>query len=1414
MANLSEDIQCAGSDTRSPMLDRTDFASWQQRIRLYCQGKENGVNILKSIDKGPFQMGTFRETIAKGKEGAFHLGPERPRVYSDLSPEKNDRYNADIRATNILIQGFPKDIYTLINHCTAKDIWDNVRMLLEDKMLLMQAQETGVALDEEQLLFIAANNYDAFDSDVDEAPTAKTIYMANLSSTDPIYDEAGPSYDSKILSEQVQPALYNGHEIIKTNHVSVIVHNSEDTLEIAEITRKKMNDKIKDSESVKKKVKLAPHDYSKENYLETFTPRKQLTHEQIFWSKDLLKMKVDALKEQTTASRPIKALMVYPPNTPATLVPRVLPTKISRFSDMHDAFNAAQKRIAELESKNSNLQKKIQNDDHDVMVKHFSKLEVEHLNLQLKYQYLKESFENKKSVSSSDAPTFDLVFVIGQLKDQVHSRGNMIHELRDKISRLTKKHSDADPIHDIKALDSQNKELHAKVNALHDLNERCSKHMTWDRSRLRNFVKKFIGTVRFGNDHFSAIMGYGDYVIGDSVISREAFMLCSRYFVQISVEDMLKSSLICLLSKASKNKSWLWHCRLNHLNFGTINDLARKDLVRSLPRLKFEKDHLCSACQLEPPLVKRPVSPATAVPVPVNTAGEEGAFHLGPERPRVYFDLSPEEKDRVDILEVKRIMHGVQVQLVMGELRVENANSDKMLLMQAQENGMALDKEKLLFITDGQDNAVDEDVDEQLVQDLALNVDNVFQADDCDAFNSDVDEALTAQTMFMINLSSVDLVYNEAGPSYDSDILSEVHNHDHYQDAVCEHHEVHEMHDDVQPNYVVDSHANYMSDSNMILYDQYVKDDAVPVVQKDTLEIAEITRKKINDKMKDPMCVKKKVKLAPHDYSKENYLATFTPQKQLTSEQIFWSKDLLKMKVDALKEQTTASRPIKALTVITPTRLTKGERRFEQTKECYLTEVIPFFKTLKDHFEGIKKALTKEMKEIFKELEAEVDQHVVNRKHAKIEQKNILIANDNLIVDCLSKDVFHTATDYVLTISRFSDMHEAFNAAQKRIAELESKNSNQQNKIQNDDHDIIVKHFSKLEVQITENHKSNRVIMPAVKSKVLAPGMYVINVEPITPHNRNNREVHLDYLKHLKESVATLREIVKEARVEKPLDCSLASACRCSKHMIGDFVKKFIRIVRFRNHHFGAIMGYKDYMIGNSVICRVYYVEGLGHNLFSVGQFCDSDLEVTFKKHSCYVRDTDGVELIKGSYSFDLYTVSVEDMLKSSPICLLSKASKNKLWLWHRRLNHLNFGTINGLAKKDLVRGLTQLKFEKDHLCSACQLEPHRVERPVFPALAVPVPVNTTGTPSSTTIDQDATSPSHSPSSSALQSPSLQQSVAAESTIMKDNLLAPVDNDPFVNVFAPEPSSKASSSEDVSSAASTYVTQIHYHLGK
>nr|GEV54355.1 retrovirus-related Pol polyprotein from transposon TNT 1-94 [Tanacetum cinerariifolium] len=782
-------------------------------------------------------------------------------------------------------------------------------------------------------------------------------------------------------------------------------------------------------------------------------------------------------------------------------------------------------------------------------------------------------------------------------------------------------------------------------------------------------------------------------------------------------------------------------------------------------------------------------------------------------------------------------------------------------------------------------------------------------------------------------------------------------------------------------------------------------------------------------------------------------------------------------------------------------------------------------------------------------------------KHDAIERKNLLIANGNLIAECLSKEVFSVATNYELNEARFTEMNVAHTIVEARCLELEAELANLRDTSHHDNQEELINRFSKLELQVTHSdtdctlkvrttdsqitqlteqvtnlqaqndlfrakndkvkqhykelydsikithakhieqvtalttkkanlkaqilEKVNSVSKDKVKPKVLVRGKHVIDVEPIAPRLRNNRDAHLDYLRHLKESVETIRDIVEEAKVIRLLYRSIVSACRYTKHSqelleyaIGTypqdsrqrdkqlahiplirkkqvtFTKPSDKLNRVNScpnasgsqprsntkknrippakgvnklpdmcvvtylqsdvappsirHNCNVVRKVKQiwkpkqvrqvwkptgkalttighqwrptgriFTLGNQCpLTRVYYVEGLGNNLFSVRQFCDSELKVAFRKHSCYVRDTDGVELTKGSCGSNLYTILIEDMMKSSPICLLSKGSKNKSWLWHRRLNHLNFGTINDLARKDLVRGLPRLKFKKDHLCSVCQLgkskkhthkpktentnlkvlntlymdlcgpmrvqtinekkyilvivddysrftwvkvlrskdetpevvikfiqqiqvglnktvryvctdnevvatacyiqnrslihtrhnktpyelvhnkkpdltffrvfealcyptndskdlgkleptadigifigyapsmkpmfdeylEPPRVERPVPPAQAVQAPVYSAGIPSSTSIDQDAPSLSISPSSSALQSHSLHQGVTAESSFMKDNLVAPVDNTPFVNVFALEPHSEASSFGDISSIESTYVS--------
>nr|GEU82237.1 integrase, catalytic region, zinc finger, CCHC-type, peptidase aspartic, catalytic [Tanacetum cinerariifolium] len=676
----------------------------------------------------------------------------------------------------------------------------------------------------------------------------------------------------------------------------------------------------------------------------------------------------------------------------------------------------------------------------------------------------------------------------------------------------------------------------------------------------------------------------------------------------------------------------------------------------------------------------------------------------------------------------------------------------------------------------GQDNAIDENVDEQPVQDLALNVDNVFQADDCDAFDSDVYEAPMAQTMFMANLSSADPVNDEARTSYDSDILSEVQDHDQYQDVVRVHHEEHAMHDNVQVNHVVDSHADYTSDSNMISYDQYVKDNAVPVVH-----------------------------IVENSLTAE--LATYKEQVELY------------------------------------------ERRA--------------------------------------------------RKHAEIEQKNLLIANDNLIAECLSKEVFSVAMNSELNVARFTKMHIASTSVEARCLELKVELSNLRDKSHNDNHDELVNHFSNSEVTAltTKNvnlkaqilDTVNSVSKDHVKPKVLTPGKYAIDVEPIIPRLRNNREALLDYLSHHKESVETIRKIVEEAKVARPLDSSIVSACRytkhsqelleyaigtcpqdshqrdkklvpaplfrkkqvtftepfdmsnrvnrctnasgsqprsntkknrispakgvnklqviqivlwyldsdCSKHMTGDrsrlmnFVKKFIGIVRFGNDHFGAIMGYGDYVISDNVISRNDVVERQNRTLVEAARTM-----LIFSK--ALIED---LGKLQPTADIGILVGYVPSRKGPAPIFLMPGQ------------------IILGLVPNSIPATPYVPPTNKDleilfHPMFDEYLEPPRVERPVSPAPAVQALVNSAGTPSSTTIDQDAPSPSISPSSSALQSHSLHQGIAVESTLIEDNLVAPVDNNRFINEFAPEPSSDTSSYGDVSSTESTYVSQTIHHLNK
>nr|GEV83153.1 hypothetical protein [Tanacetum cinerariifolium] len=679
---------------------------------------------------------------------------------------------------------------------------------------------------------------------------------------------------------------------------------------------------------------------------------------------------------------------------------------------------------------------------------------------------------------------------------------------------------------------------------------------------------------------------------------------------------------------------------------------------------------------------------------------------------------------------------------------------DKMLLMQAQENRVALDAEQLLFLAGGPDNAFDDDVDEQPIQDLALNMDNVFQAKDCDAFDTYVDEAPTAQTMFMANLLSADPITDEAGPSYDSDILSEVQDHDQYLDDTCAYQEEHVMHDIIQLDHVVDSHTDHTSVSNMISYDQYVKDNDVSVVHRNASFVPNDTFMMIYDDMCEPFApsVSNSSWNAVVKNSLTAELATYREQVEL-SRPLY--NDLNKV-VIGYKNPLCLTRANRARAKVQNSEDTLEIAEITRKKmNAKMTD--PECVTHKDSIGNHPPTPDKDTPDFDFVFVIGKMQASLQGKYNAIRQLKKQLSELQATCSDTECTVKVRTTDSQFT--KVSDLVTNLQAQNDRFRAENDKVKQHYQQLYDSIKITCAKHIKQV-TKLTAEHVTLKISVSKAKVQppVLTRTKHAVDVELIVLHLRNNREAHLDYLRHLKESVETIHDIVEEAKVApnnelnslptllllgrskllppNPLigvkRCPKASGSQpksnhktnrispakgankllvedlprtnkshpritnrvdsssrlkrsvvqiilwyldsgCSKHMTRDrswllnFVKKFIGTVRFGNDHFGAIMGYGDYVVGESVISRVYYVEGLGYNLFYVGQFCDFDLEVAFRKHSCYVRDTDGVDLIKGSRGSNLYTILVEDMMKSSPICLLSKASKNKSWLWHRQ---------------------------------------------------------------------------------------------------------------------------------------------------
>nr|GEU72724.1 hypothetical protein [Tanacetum cinerariifolium] len=437
------------------------------------------------------------------------------------------------------------------------------------------------------------------------------------------------------------------------------------------------------------------------------------------------------------------------------------------------------------------------------------------------------------------------------------------------------------------------------------------------------------------------------------------------------------------------------------------------------------------------------------------------------------------------------------------------------------------------------------------------------------------------------------------------------------------------------------------------LYDGNVikKTNAIMIPDsEETLMLVEESRSKMILKQKDLIMLERKVNTTPVDYNSVN-----SPEPTVSGRptKVKVPKELPKVSMvnTSLKKlkHHLAGFDVVVKERTTTTTITEGSWGFKHTKVCFRDEIIPFVKALKDLFNTFDQYSVDELSEVqnvFHQMEQDVEQHRLESQTFEVKMNKVLNENERLLEQVISKDIVNIIVNSSVD-NTFVKVHESLK----------------------DD-------FRKL--------KGKALADDSITSHSIAPEM-------------------------LKEQAVILREVVEQGKLQNPLNNSLDHACvsivlwymdfGCSKHMTRDrsqltnFVYKFLGTVKFKNDHVAKILGYDDYQIGNVTISSVYYMKGLGHNLFSVGQFCDSNLKVAFCQHTCFIRNLDGVDLLTESRGKNLYTLSLGDMMASFPICLLSKASKTKSWLWHRRLSHLNFVPVRR------IRTDTRTEFVNQTLC-------------------------------------------------------------------------------------------------------------------
>ncbi|GJS95055.1 hypothetical protein Tco_0802023 [Tanacetum coccineum] len=523
------------------------------------------------------------------------------------------------------------------------------------------------------------------------------------------------------------------------------------------------------------------------------------------------------------------------------------------------------------------------------------------------------------------------------------------------------------------------------------------------------------------------------------------------------------------------------------------------------------------------------------------------------------------------------------------------------------------------------------------------------------------------------------------------------------------------------------------------LYDgMFIQNTSVYVISdsEETLMLAEESHSKMLLKQKDPMMLEKKSILQPFRLS-------------------FWSKNSVNSPEPTLSRRPTKVEVPKELPKVsknhTSSTSLRARRGFKHTKACFRDEIIPFVKALKDLSNTFDQYLIDELSEVqnvFHQMEQAVEQYHFESKTFEVEMNQFLNENERLLEQVINKDIvniiMNSSMDNV-SVNTYKQLYDLIKPARIRSKEQCDDLINQVNLKSMEISDLNASLQEKVLIITAlkddlRKLKGKALVDNVVTKHSFDPEMLKIDVEPITPKLLNKKTAHSAYIKHTQEEATVLRDLVEQVIqiVLWYLDSD------CSKHMtegrsqLTNFVNKFLGTVKFENDHVAKILGYGDYEIGNVTISRVYYVEGLGHNLFSVGQFAESSANhsVTPTNVSMYFFDN-------GKTPYVLLHDKPPDLSflhVFGALCYPTNDSQNLGKLQPKAdIATTNFHemTPSIIISDSLPNPSPSTHVERP------PYETPEVVDPIHKVVAL-VPAVSTSSPSSTNVDQDAPSPSNS----------------------------------------------------------------------